>query len=290
MKPNYIVKHLGAFTLLTLILLVGGWIRIQGVPRIPEGQFTSTDAYLYYRQADIITKHGTLPARDMHRWVLLGRDLGQTLNVYSYATASAYKLITLFFPNITLYQVHLFAPVVCFLLGLGVLCLFLYRTFGLSIAATVGLLLAIMPGSVERSAAGFSDRDSWCWLLGLKSIDVDFSWPVTVTAKLKTGEEVLLPYIAVDRKGEIERNPYMENRNGGILHYFEDQENTLYYIPPIGWNSLAIKLFFRNIETPHFIPVYPQKEFPTAKVKVWEIHYPSDIKAHPKYLATDPKD
>ena len=824
MKPNYIVKHLGAFTLLTLMLLVGGWIRIQGAPRIPEGQFTSTDAYLYYRQADIIAEHGTLPARDMHRWVPLGRDLGQTLNVYSYATASAYKLITLFFPNITLYQVHLFAPVVCFLLGLGVLCLFLYRTFGLSIAATVGLLLAIMPGSVERSAAGFSDRDSWCWLLGLltvitylwkeqsqqqryrligttlsgifmflgglswegfgvfgliilavelwrfltteteerfteyllwvfmfvpwlylfshayrhgegfatylaalvllpplivlgmrgfryflvthtsisqfirecvsartlalvlcagclilsvsyafsqqtsftentvpfsnnrlmqtvtelesatddywyfryggvfllgsigliggclriwgkkgvilatmlclimlstffrvsishllfslaglfaeasedvallsrrlsftvceylfriaialtgitaigiacirkvpmknervyiamaiwfllwvglardarrydffvgvpftfftavlvhfvsafmsekykmrarlksmlkvgisvtmltvllfwelpntteadslakrgvltptkmrsaipgqhtsqgiamenalnwmkteygekgnvvvctewsygsilnvlggvktvidqdhfiqhwihlysrhvfcaqsdrealtflkthnathlmltetevlhpqktsfvgsnknrdrqfrmipmrrqtsegnlskyhrmmpnkenafiKSIDVDFSWPVTVTAKLKIGEEVLLPYMAVDRKGEIERNPYMENRNGGILHYFEDQENILYYIPPIGWNSLAIKLFFRNIKTPHFIPVYPQKEFPTAKVKVWEIHYPSDIKVDPKYLATDPKD
>ena len=823
MKTDPIVKHLGTFTLLLLILLVAGWIRIHGIPGIPEGQFTSTDAYLYYWQADIIAEHGTLPARDMHRWLPLGRDLGQTLNAYSYVTASAYKLIILFFPNVSLYQVHLFAPIVCFLIGMGVLCIFLYRTFGLNFAATVGLLLAIMPGGVERSAAGFSDRDSWCWLLGIltvimylwkeqaeqqryrfgctalsgffmclgglswegfgvfglvilaielwrfltseteerlteyllwmfmfvpwlyllspayrhgegfatylavlvlfpplvvlgmrvfryfltthtsisqfigerisartlalvlcagclilsmsyafsqqtsftentvpfsnnrlmqtvteldsatddywyfryggafllgsfgliggcgqvwgkkgiilatmlgiimlstffrvslshlllaliglfaessedvgllsrrvsftvceylfriaialtgvaalgiactrkvpmknervyiamaiwlllwvgltrdarrydffvgvpfafftavlvhfvfvymsekykmhaklqsmlkvgisvailtvlllgelphttesdslakrgvltpiqmrgaipgrntpqgiamenalnwmkteygkdgnvvvctewsygsilnvlggvktvidqdhfiqhwihlysrhvfcaqseqealvflkthgathlmlteaealhpqktsfvgsdenrdrqfkmipmriqtsegnsskyhrmipkkenafiKSIDADFSWPVTITAKLKTGEEVLLPYIAVDRKGEIERNPYMENRNGGILHYFEDQENTLYYIPPIGWNSLAIKLFFWNMKSPHFIPIYPQKEFSAAKVKVWEIHYPPNIKENPKYSATAPK-
>ncbi len=160
MKPNRIVKHLGTFTLLALILLVAGWIRVRGIPGIPERQFTSTDAYLYYWQADIIAEHGTLPVRDMHRWMPLGRNLEQTLNLYSYATAYGHKLITLFFPNVALYQVHIFAPVVCFLLGMGVLCLFLHRTFGLSVAASVGLLLAIMPGSLERSAAGFSDRDS----------------------------------------------------------------------------------------------------------------------------------
>ena len=144
MKPDSIVKHSGAFILLALILLGGGWIRIQGIPGIPEGQFISTDAYLYYWQADIIADHGTLPARDMHRWVPLGRDLEQTLNLYAYATAYTYKLVALFFPNVTLYQVHLFVPLVCFLLGMGVLCLFLYRIFGLSVAATVGLLLAIV--------------------------------------------------------------------------------------------------------------------------------------------------
>ena len=175
MKPNDIVRHLAAFTLLALMLLVGGWIRIQGVPGIPEGQFTSTDAYLYYWQANIIAEDGTLPARDMHRWMPLGRDLEQTLNLYSYATAYGHKLITLFFPNVTLYQVHLFAPVVCFLIGMGVLCIFLYRVFGLEITATVGLLLAIMPGGVERSAVGFSDRDSWCWLLGMLTV-ITYLW------------------------------------------------------------------------------------------------------------------
>ena len=120
MKAYHIAKHLVPFFLIALILFLASWIRIQSVPGIPEGQFTENDAYLYYWQADIICEHGTLPETDMHRWVPLGRDLGQTLNAYSYATAYTYKLIALFFPNVTLYQVHLFAPVVCFVLGLVV--------------------------------------------------------------------------------------------------------------------------------------------------------------------------
>ncbi len=126
----------------------------------------------------------------------------------------------------------------------------------------------------------------------IKSIDVDFAKPVTITAKLKIGKDVHLPYIAISEQTDVERNLCTENENGGILRYFDEdaQSNTLYYIPPIGWNSLAVRLFFRGVESPHFVPVYPEKEFSTAKVKVWEIHYPPDIRAHPKYRATAPKE
>jgi len=126
----------------------------------------------------------------------------------------------------------------------------------------------------------------------IKSIDVDFAKPVSITAKLKTGKNVHLPYVAVSEQRDVERNLCTENVNGGILHYFDEdtQSNTLYYIPPIGWNSLAVSLFFRGIKNPHFIPVYPEKEFPAAKVKVWKIHYPPDIKAQAKYRATAPKE
>lgn len=82
MKLHCIAKHIGAFAFLIFILLVAGWIRIQGIPKIPEGQFTSSDAYFYYQQASIITEHGKLPKRDMHRWLPLGRDLEQTLPFY----------------------------------------------------------------------------------------------------------------------------------------------------------------------------------------------------------------
>ena len=51
MKLHCIAKHIGAFAFLIFILLVAGWIRIQGIPEIPEGQFTSSDAYFYYQQA-----------------------------------------------------------------------------------------------------------------------------------------------------------------------------------------------------------------------------------------------
>ena len=62
--------HLNAFILVFgSILLFAFWIRIQDTGRIPDGQFSEYDAYLYYWQAEIISENGKLPARDMHRWL-----------------------------------------------------------------------------------------------------------------------------------------------------------------------------------------------------------------------------
>ena len=175
-------KHFGAFILLILILIVGGRIRLQGISNIPTGQFASNDAFLYYSHAETIVKDGTLPKVEMHRWVPLGRDLRETLDGYPHAIAYAYKLIKVFLPNVTLYQVQLFAPTVCFLIGMVVLCLFLYVRFGFGVAAIVGTLLVIMPGSIERSAAGFSDRDGWCWMLGTIAVTT-YLWKEDTTSK-----------------------------------------------------------------------------------------------------------
>jgi len=67
------------------ILFLTFYLRIQGVERIPDGQFTGNDAYLYYKQAETIAEQGYLPARDMDRWLPLGRDNGQLLSLFSYA-------------------------------------------------------------------------------------------------------------------------------------------------------------------------------------------------------------
>ena len=162
--------HIGTWLLCCAILFAAFWIRVQGVDTIPNGQFTGTDAYLYYWQAQIISEQGHLPTRDMHRWLPLGRDLGQTLNLYSYALAYAYKVLSLIFPTLSLYQVTLYAPTVCFVIGLASLCLFLYYTDGLLFACSVGILLATFPGTIDRSTAGFSDRDSWCLMLGILAV------------------------------------------------------------------------------------------------------------------------
>ncbi|MDE0556733.1 MAG: hypothetical protein OXI24_21175 [Candidatus Poribacteria bacterium] len=37
-----------------------------------------------------------------------------------------------------------------------------------------------------------------------------------------------------------------------------------------------------------FVPVYPIDNFAEAEVKVWQIHYPPEIRPNPKYLATAP--
>lgn len=52
---------------LCAILCAAFWIRIQSVDTIPEGQFTSVDAYFYYWQASLIFEHGQLPERDMQK-------------------------------------------------------------------------------------------------------------------------------------------------------------------------------------------------------------------------------
>ena len=167
------------WVLLGAILFAAFWIRIQGVAAIPGEQFTGHDPYLHYWQAQIVSENGWLPARDMHRWLPLGRDYGQSMTAYAYGVAYTHKAITVLFRNVSLYQVSLFSPAVCFVLGLGVFCFFLYRTFGLLFSSVVGIFLATLPGVVERSAAGFSDRDSWCLMLGIFAV-------ITYLASLQT--------------------------------------------------------------------------------------------------------
>jgi asparagine N-glycosylation enzyme membrane subunit Stt3 len=152
------------------ILFLAFWIRVQGVEHLPEGHFTETDAYFYYWQASLISEHGHLPERDMHRWLPVGRDLEQTLNLYGYVLAYTHKVIAWVFPNITLYHITLYMSVICFCIGLGVLCLYLYYTYGLLFSSIVGVLLATLPGSIERSTAGFGDRDAFCFMIGILSI------------------------------------------------------------------------------------------------------------------------
>ncbi len=159
---NRFFCHVCTGVLFIGIILLSFWIRIQGTEHLPPRQFTEHDAYLYYWQAGIITERGHLPERDMHRWLPLGRDNGQLLSLYAYAIAYFYKA----FPWWSLYQIQLYLPPLCFSVGLSVIFLFFTRSYGLLFATLVSLLLATLPGSIERSAAGFGDRDAWCWMAG----------------------------------------------------------------------------------------------------------------------------
>ena len=164
------VEKLIAVVLIVSILCLAAFIRVQGTTNVPAGQLTGPDGYFYYWQAQLISEHGKLPQRDMNRWLPLGRDLTQTLNLYGYVLAYAHIGIARIFPDITLYHVIIYTPVVCFCIGLGALCLFFYRTFGILFSSIVGVLLATLPGAITRSTAGFGDRDSWCLMLGILTV------------------------------------------------------------------------------------------------------------------------
>ncbi|MDE0396214.1 MAG: hypothetical protein OXL96_00260 [Candidatus Poribacteria bacterium] len=156
-------KRIGTGLILLGLLCLTFLIRIQGVDRIPDGQFTGNDAYLYYRQAQTIAEQGSLPARDMDRWLPLGRDNQQLLPLFSYVIAYTHKV----FPWFRVYDIQLYSPAVCFTLAIGVLFLLLIRCYGVMFAAIVSVLLATLPGSISRSAAGYGDRDAWYYLIGV---------------------------------------------------------------------------------------------------------------------------
>ncbi len=178
MKKNPLL-YLSIGALFYCIVLLTFWIRIQGVYQLPAGQFTENDAYLYHWQADIIGKNGVLHAKDMHRWLPIGRDNGLLLPLYSYAIVYTHKAVAWIFPQLTRYHIQLYLPVFCFTLGLGALLFYITRTHGLFFACVVGLLLATLPGSVERSAAGFGDRDAWCWMFGILAV-ISYLWKETM--------------------------------------------------------------------------------------------------------------
>lgn len=182
-----LLSRIGGLLILLILLFLSFWIRIQGLERIPDGQFTANDAYLYYWNAQRIAELGYLPDVDEHRWLPQGRDVSQTLAFYSYVLAYTHKIIEPFFYKVSLYHIQLYAPAVCFTLGLGILALFLIRTVGFLFAFIVTVLLATLPGCVDRSAAGFSDRDAWCWLLGTLAV-VSYLWKEQIPFNLPDKE------------------------------------------------------------------------------------------------------
>ena len=164
------IRTLGTVALLIIVLFGSFLIRIQSSANIPAGQLTDPDGYFYYWQAQLISENGQLPARDMRRWVPLGRDLGQTLNLYPYVLAYTHKALSQVFSNISLYHVVFYMPVLCFCIGLGAIYLFLAHTFDIRAAGIVGIFLGTLPACIERSCAGVGDRDSWCLMLGLLAV------------------------------------------------------------------------------------------------------------------------
>lgn len=122
-------------------------------------------------------------------------------------------------------------------------------------------------------------------------IDWNTVIPDFLTAHLKSGQTTTLPYVALfgkQRKTSLTQKT--ENQHGGVVFYFNEQQRLekAYYIPVAGWHSLAIRLYFLGDLPNIFVPIYPIDGDTTADVKIWEIHYPPNIKENLKSIATKP--
>ncbi len=98
--------------LLSSLLLLCVFVRTANLPRLEETYLLGTDSYRFLRQADLIVSQGRLPDLDAQRWQLEGRDLSTSLNLFSYVLAYTYHFLHSVFPNISLYAVAAYAPIV----------------------------------------------------------------------------------------------------------------------------------------------------------------------------------
>ena len=118
---------------------------------------------------------------------------------------------------------------------------------------------------------------------------------LSVTAHFKTEEETRLPYVAFAGSERITPQETVNTENGGVLLIFDAHKilRNSFYIPAIGWNSLAVKLFIRGEHTEAFINVHTvtsQGIDVPPEVKIWKINYPPHLKENPKYLETEPSE
>ncbi|RKU08211.1 hypothetical protein C6501_16810 [Candidatus Poribacteria bacterium] len=115
--------------------------------------------------------------------------------------------------------------------------------------------------------------------------------PDFLTARLKDGNTADLHYVVFKgTKRHIYKTSNNKDSDGGVVLYYDEYGifKRAYHIPTIGWQSLAVRLFFLGDLSNAFVPVYPANGRDTVPVKIWKINYPSDIEKNQKYLETEP--
>jgi asparagine N-glycosylation enzyme membrane subunit Stt3 len=163
-----IISKIGSFRaapivyliLLLLCLTFAGWSRVQSVNSLEGKYLLGTDAYRFFRQASVIDQNGKLPKKDMMRWLPEGRDLSVYPTASAYSMAYLAQLVQLF-ASISLYQVAVYYPVLCYLLALLTFYLLVKDAFDSKVALLSLLLMTLLPQLLLRSTAGFADRDAF---------------------------------------------------------------------------------------------------------------------------------
>ena len=91
-------------------------------------------------------------------------------------------------------------------------------------------------------------------------------------------------------KRHIYKTSIDDNPHGNVILYYDEKDDLekAFHISNLGWQSLAVRLYFLGDFSDIFVPIYPTNGEDTAPLKIWEIHYPPDIKTDDKYLAIEP--
>ncbi len=111
---------------------------------------------------------------------------------------------------------------------------------------------------------------------------------LSINAVFGKEPSVKIPYVAFSGDKRIFPTDTVKTERGGLLLLFDTDEvlRNSFYIPEIGWNSIAVKLFIRGEHSNAFqnVLTVPKNENLYPDVQIWKINYPENITIHPKYL------
>ena len=154
-----LIKSKLFYILTAVAIFVGAFIRTRNLPLLKDKFLLALDPYVFFRYTKYITEHGSLMAKDMMRYVPLGYDPTGTGSLLSYILAYTYKFVSIFIPSLTIEKFNILYPVVAFIFAIIVFFFLVKKLFNIKIACLSTAFLAVLPGFIYRTTAGFSEKE-----------------------------------------------------------------------------------------------------------------------------------
>jgi asparagine N-glycosylation enzyme membrane subunit Stt3 len=142
------------------VLALAYFVRTRNLPHLQGKYLLGLDPYAFFRYAQEIVQTGTMVTHDMMRYVPLGYNLRMDYKFVSYVLAYSYKIINTIMPSVTQLEWHIIYPVVATVISLVFLFLFVKEIFGQRVAIVAAAFLAVIPGYIYRTGAGFADHEA----------------------------------------------------------------------------------------------------------------------------------
>jgi len=162
-RKQYLLKRAKKFypvIVFLIILFLAAFIRTRNLPLLQDKYPGALDPYFFLREARTLISQGSIPEIDRLRYVPIGADNRIEAHMTSYAIAYIYKFTHFFDPSFTIEKSAILYPVIAFCLSLIPFFFLSKKLFNENIALISTFLLVISPAALQRSMAGFADKES----------------------------------------------------------------------------------------------------------------------------------
>ena len=153
-----ILRRLTVFCLISLTMCIGIYLRTRNLDLLDEKLLIGNDPYLFVRYSQHIVEYGELMSHDRFRYAPIGISTRYSLNFVAYVLGFMNSIIGMFLSH-SLYETAIWYPVVFFALALLAFYLMVRSVLGQQVAVIASFLLAITPSFLQRTIAGFADKE-----------------------------------------------------------------------------------------------------------------------------------